>query len=129
MIAWLDRLQSSMRSPGTASSPFQFDTRAGKSAGQSHESDSGQRTQNHAQRRHASSSSEDTPVSRNTIVASEIDPYSDDGVPIGPLASFTISSSRDNTSPTADKTPKTGKANAAAENREIVRLYSLSVAL
>jgi hypothetical protein len=52
------------------------------------------------------------------IVDSEIDSYSDDVVPIETLASFSISSSRDNTGPMADK------AHAATENGEIVHLYA-----
>jgi len=130
VIAWLDRLQSSVRSPrptGSASNPFQLDTR--KSAGQSDESDEEQGSQNHEQPRRASSGSEDTPVSPNTLVDSEIDPYPDDAVPIGLLASLAISSSRDNAGTTSDKTPKMGKANDAAEDDDIVRPYSFSVAL
>ena len=122
-----------MRSPraaGSASNPFPPDTRAGKSAGHSDESDEEQGSQNHAQpRRGASSGSEDTPVSPNTLVDSEIDPYPDDAVPIGLLASLAISSSRDNAGSATDKTPKTGKANAAAEDDDIVRPFSFSVAL
>jgi hypothetical protein len=132
VIAWLDRLQASVRSPrptGTASNPFQLEARAGKSAGQSDESDEEQGSQNHAPPRRASSGSEDTPVSPNTLVDSEIDPYPDDAVPIGLLASLAISSSRDNTGATADKTPKAGKANAAAEDDDIVRLRSFSATL
>ena len=131
VIAWLDRLQASVRSPrptGSASNPFQLETRAGKSAGQSDESDEEQGSQNHAQPRRASSGSEDTPVSPNTLVDSEIDPYPDDAVPIGLLASLAISSSRDSAGAAADKTSKAGKANAAAEDDDIVRLYSFSMA-
>jgi len=108
----------SPRPTGSASNPFQLDTRAGKSAGHSDESDEEQGSQNHGQPRRASSGSEDTPVSPNTLVDSEIDPYPDDAVPIGLLASLAISSS------TSDKTPKTGKANDAAEDDDIVRLCS-----
>ena len=132
MIAWLDRLQSSVRSPrpaGSASNAFQLDARAGKSAGHSDESDEEQGSQNHAQPRRASSGSEDTPVSPNTLVDSEIDPYPDDAVPIGLLASLAISSSKDNAGATADRTSKTNKGNAASEEDEIVRLSSFSAAL
>jgi len=128
VIAWLDRLQSSVRSPRSsrpASNAFRLDTRANKSEGQSDESDEEQGSQNHEQPRRASSGSEDTPVSPNTLVDSKIDPYLDDAIPIGLLASLSISLSRDN----ADKTPKTGEANAAAEDDDSVRLYSFSVAL
>jgi len=92
VIAWLDRLQSFVRSPrptGSASNPFKLDTGAGKSAGQSDEKQG--LLQNHEQPRRASSGSEDTPVSPNTLVESEIDPYPDDAVPIGLLASLAIS--------------------------------------
>jgi len=132
VIAWLDQPQSSVCSPrpaGSASNPFQLDTRAGKSAGQPDESDEEQGSQNHGQTRRASSGSEDTPVSPNTLVDSEIDPYLDDAVPIGLLASLAISSSRDNAGTTQTKRPETGKANDAAEDDDIVRLYSFPVAL
>jgi hypothetical protein len=104
---------------------------AGKSAGQSDELDEEQGTQNHAQPCHgcASSDSEDTPVSPNTLVDSEIERYPDDAVLIGLLARLAISSSRDNTGATADKTSKAGKANAAAEGDDIVRPHPFSVAL
>ena len=88
MIAWLDRLQASVRSPrptGSTSNPFQLEARAGKSVGQSDESDEEQGSQNHAQPRCASSGSEDTPVSPNTPVDSEIDPYRTMLSPLGSL--------------------------------------------
>lgn len=47
----------------------------------------------------------------------------------GLLASLAIRSSTDNAGATSGKAPKTGKANAAAEQHEIVRLYTFSVAL
>ena len=102
--------------------------RAGKSAGQSGESDK-QGSQNHAQPRRVSLGLEDTPVLPNTIVDSEFDPYLDGAVPIGLLASLSISLSRYNAGAMSDKTPKTCKANDAAEDHDIVRLYSFSVAL
>jgi len=132
VIAWLDRLQSSVHSPrlsGTASNPFQLDARGGKSAGQSNESDEEQGSQNHGQPRRASSGSENAPVSPNRLVHSEIDPYPDDAVPIGLLASLTIGLSRDKAGAASDKTPKTGKATDAAKDDDIVHLYSCSVAL
>lgn len=125
VIAWLDRLQSSMCSAcaaGSASSLFRLNMCAAKSAEQWHDSNSEQGFQNHAQPCHASGS-------QDMIVDLETDPYLGDIVPVGPLASFSISSSRENTGPTADKTRTTGEANAVAENGEIVRLYSFSVAL
>jgi len=133
VIAWPDRFQSPVRSPrptGSAPNPFQFDTRIGKSAGQSDESDEEQGSQNDAQLRRASESSgsEDTPVLPNTPVDSEI-AYLDGAVPIGILASHAISSSRDNAGATSDETPKMGKANDAAEGDDVACLCSFSVAL
>jgi hypothetical protein len=129
VIARLDRFQSSVRSPvraPSATSPFQLDARAGKVGGQSDESDEDRASQGHAQPRRASSGSEDTPVSPNTLVESDIDPYPDDAVPIGllaSLASLAISSSGDTPSAATDKTRK---VNAAAEDDEVVRVTFLS---
>ena len=126
VIAWLDRLQSSVRSPvraPSATNPFQLDARAGKAGGQSDESDEDQASQRHAQPRRASSGSEDTPVSPNTLVESDIDPYPDDAVPLGLLASLAISSSRDATSAATDKSRK---VNVSAEDDEVVRVTFLS---
>jgi|SRR6267142_1649675 len=123
VIAWLDRLQTSVRSPGragTATNPFQLDTRVGKSGGQSDESDEDQGSQKHAQPRRASSGSDDTPVSPNTLVESDIDPYPDDAVPIGLLANLAISSSRDTA---GAATEKTRKANNSTDDDEVVRVY------
>jgi hypothetical protein len=81
VIAWLDRLQSSVRSPVRAPSathPFQLDARAGKAGGHSDESGEDRAFQGHAQ----PTGSEDTPVSPNTLVESDIDPYPDDAVPL-----------------------------------------------
>jgi hypothetical protein len=122
VIAWLDRLQTSVRSSGrasTAANPFQLDPRVGKSGGQSDESDEDQGSQKHAQPRRASSGSDDTPVSPNTLVESDIDPYPDDAVPIGLIANLAISSSRDTPGPATDKTRK---ANNTDED-EVVRIY------
>jgi len=69
--------------------------------------------------------SEDIPASPNTLVDSEIDPYPDDAVPIGLLASLATSSLRDNTGATSDKTPKTGEGNTAAEGDDVVCLFFL----
>jgi hypothetical protein len=124
VIAWLDRLQTSVRSSGrgagTATNPFQLDTRVGKSGGQSDESDEDQGSQKHAQPRRASSGSDDTPVSPNTLVESDIDPYPDDAVPIGLLANLAISSSRDTA---GAATEKTRKANNSTDDDEVVRVY------
>ena len=123
VIAWLDRLQSSVRSPvraPSATNPFQLDARAGKAGGQSDESDEDQVSQRHAQPRRASSGSEDTPVSPNTLVESDIDPYPDDAVPLGLLASLAISSSRDTPSAPTDKSRKVN-----VEDDEVVRVTFL----
>jgi hypothetical protein len=110
VIAWLDRLQSSVRSPPVRSStgpiPFQLDVLAGKGGGQSDESDEEPSLRKHVQPRRASSGSEDTPVSPNTLVESDIDLYPDDAVPIGLLAKLAISTSRDTAGGAADKTHK-----------------------
>jgi hypothetical protein len=110
VIAWLDRLQSSVRSAparsSSATNPFQFDTRAGKGEGQSDESDEEHASQRHVQARPASSGSGDAPLSPNTLVESDIDPYPDDAVPIGLLANLAISSSKDATDVVIDKTRK-----------------------
>jgi hypothetical protein len=94
VIEWLDRLQSSVRSPpvrsGPAKNPFRLD-------GESEESDDDQTQQPKQQRvqRHASSGSDDSPLSPNTLVEQDIDAYADDAVPIGLLESLAISSSKD----------------------------------
>jgi hypothetical protein len=107
-----------VRSP-TATNPFQLDTRPGK-GGQSDESDEEQASQKHVQARPASSGSGDAPLSPNTLVESDIDPYPDDAVPIGLLASLAISS-RDTPGVATDKTHK---GNATADDDDVVRLYS-----
>ena len=125
MIAWLDRLQSSVRSApthsGSATNPFQLDTRVGKGGGQSDESDEEHPSQRHAQARPASSGSGDTPLSPNTLVESDVDPYPDDAVPIGLLASLAISTSKDATVVSADKTRK---ENTSADDDDVVRAHS-----
>lgn len=122
MIAWLDRLQSSVRSAparsSSATNPFQLDTRAGKGEGQSDESDEEHASQRHVQARPASSGSGDAPLSPNTLVESDIDPYPDDAVPIGLLANLAISSSKDATDVVIDKTRK---ENATADDDDVVR--------
>jgi hypothetical protein len=109
-----------VRAP-SATNPFQLDARTGKAGGQSDESDEDQASQRHAQPRRASPGSEDTPVSPNTLVESDIDPYPDDAVPLGLLASLAISSSRDTPSAAADKSRKVN-----AEDDEVVRVTFLS---
>ena len=111
-----------MRAP-SATNPFQLDARTGKAGGQSDESDEDQASQRHAQPRRASSGSEDTPVSPNTLVESDLDPYPDVAVPLGLLASLAISSSRDTPSVAPDKSRK---VTAAAEDDEVVRGTFLS---
>jgi len=105
---------------GTAANPFQLDTRVGKGGGQSDESDEEHTSQKHGQARPASSGSGDIPLSPNTLVESDIDPYPDDAVPIGLLANLAISSSRD--APVA--ADKTRKENASANDDDVVRVYS-----
>ena len=105
----------------SATNLFQLDARVGKAGGQSDESDEDQTSQRHAQPRRASPGSEDTPVSPNTLVESDIDPYPDDAVPLGLLASLAISSSRDTPSAATDKTRKVN-----AEDDEVVRVTFLS---
>ncbi|KAI9439194.1 fungal-specific transcription factor domain-containing protein [Lactarius indigo] len=78
VIAWLDRLQSSVRSPpvrsGPVKNPFQLDTH-----GESEESDDEQtQQQQHVPPRRGSSGSDDSPVSPNTLVEADIDAYADD---------------------------------------------------
>jgi hypothetical protein len=114
-----------VRSPpahsGPATNPFQLDTRVGKGGGQSDESDEEHALQRPVQGRPASSGSGDTPLSPNTLVESDVDPYPDDAVPIGLLASLAISTSRDATGVAADKTRK---ENATADDDDVVRVYS-----
>jgi hypothetical protein len=127
VIAWLDRLQSSVRSPPERSiivkNPFQPDPSASKTregGGESEESDEDQTPQQHAPLCRVSSDSEDTPVSPNTLVDSDIDPYPDDAVPIGLLAKLAISS-RDSAVPAAEKSRGD---NANADDDDVVRIYS-----
>ncbi|KAI9445815.1 hypothetical protein F5148DRAFT_1153666 [Russula earlei] len=96
VIAWLDRLQSSVRSPARsapAAHLFHLDTHAVKVAGQSDESDEEPASQERAQQPPPSSGPEDVPVSPNALVESDIDTYPDDAVPIGLRAKFAISTS------------------------------------
>jgi hypothetical protein len=102
----------------SATNPFQLDTRAGKGGGQSDEPDEEHASQ-HVQARPASSGSGDAPLSPNTLVELDIDPYPDDAVPIGLLASLAISST-DTPAVATDKTPK---GNATADDDDVVRLY------
>ena len=122
VIAWLDRLQSSVRS-NTVPNPFHPDARAGKpgareGGGESDESDEDQTPQQRAAQRRASSDSEEPPVSPNTLVDSDIDPYPDDAVPLGLLAKLSISTSQDGSSQAADKSRGD---NANADDDDVVR--------
>jgi hypothetical protein len=116
VIAWLDRLQSSVRSPpvrsGPPKNPFQLDTRAGDSE----ESDDERTQQQHAPPRRASSGSDDSPLSPNTLVEADIDPYADEVAPIGLLANLAISTSKDD--PVSEKK---GKAGENADDDDVVR--------
>jgi hypothetical protein len=119
VIAWLDRLQSSVRSPpvrsGLAKNPFQLDN-----TGDSEESDDErkQQQQQHAQPRRASSGSDDSPLSPNTLV-DDIDPYADEAVPIGLLANLAISTSKDD--PVSSE--KKGKDGENADDDDVVRSH------
>ena len=107
-----------MRAP-SAHKPVSARRARSKVGSQSDESDEDQASQRHAQPRRASSGSEDTPVSPNTLVESDIDPYPDDAVPLELLTSLVIGSSRDASSVATDKTHKVN-----AEDDEVVRLHS-----
>jgi hypothetical protein len=106
VIAWLDRLRFSVRSPpvrsGPAKNPFQLDTHAGDSE----ESDYKRRyhQHQHAQPRRASSGSDDSPPSQYTLI-DDIDPepYADDAVPIGLLANLAISTPKNDPALSAEK--------------------------
>ncbi|KAH9051379.1 fungal-specific transcription factor domain-containing protein [Lactarius deliciosus] len=102
VIAWLDRLQSSVRSPpvrsGPAKNPFKVDTHAGES--EESDDEQTQQQQQHVPPRRGSLGSD---VSPNTLVEADIDPYADDVVPIGLLASLAISTSKDRTAVSAEK--------------------------
>ena len=118
VIEWLDRLQSSVRSPpvrsGPVKNPFRFDTRAGES--EESDDDQTQQTQEpHVQRR-ASSGSDDSPVSPNTLVEHDMDAYADDSVPIGLLANLAICSSKDSAAVSAEK-----KSGENADDDDVVR--------
>jgi hypothetical protein len=117
VIEWLDRLQSSVRSPpvrsGPVKNPFRLD-------GESEESDDDQTQQPqqpHVQR-HASSGSDDSPVSPNTLVDHDIDAYADDAVPIGLLSNLAISSSKDSPAGSAEK-----KGGENADDDDVVRSH------
>ena len=129
MIAWLDRLQSSVRSPPERSitkNPFQSDLSASKGntregGGESEESDEDLTPQQrHAPPRRSSSDEEDTPVSPNTLVDSDIDPYPDDAVPISLIANLAISTLKDSAGQPAEKTRRD---NANADSDDVVRIY------
>ena len=109
-----------------ASNAFQLDTRGDKSACQSDE-EHGPR--NHAQPPPCVVGLGRYSVSPNALVDGEIELYPDDAVTIGILANPATSSSRDKAGATSDKAAKMGKADDAAENDDIVRLYAFSVAL
>ena len=118
VIAWLDRLQSSVRSPpvrsGPAKNPFQFGH-----TGDSEESDDERRQQQqqeHAQPRRSSPGSDDSPLSPNTLV-DDIDPYADEAVPIALLANLAISTSKDD----PISAEKKGKGGENADDDDVVR--------
>ncbi|KAH9009311.1 fungal-specific transcription factor domain-containing protein [Lactarius hengduanensis] len=116
VIAWLDRLQSSVRSPpvrsGPAKNPFKLDTHAGESE----DSDDEQTQQQHVPPRRGSSGSDDSPVSPNTLVEADIDAYADDAVPIGLLANLAISTSKDRPAVSAEKK---GRDNADDDDDDV----------
>ena len=118
VIAWLDRFQSSVRSPplrsGPAKNPFQFDH-----AGDSEESDDERRQeqeQEHAQPRRALPGSDESP---NTLVdVDDFDPYADEAVPIALVANLAISTSKDDPA----STEKKGKGGENADDDDVVRV-------
>jgi hypothetical protein len=118
VVAWLDRLQSQARiSP--RKHPSQLDPRADKGSTLSDESDreeaSQKRIQSHPS--YGSPAWDDTPISSDTLVGSDIDPYPDDAVPIGLLAHLAISTSGDATVSTTDETHE---KNATWDNDDVV---------
>jgi hypothetical protein len=124
VIAWLDRLQSSVRSAsahaGPATNPFRLDTRVGKGGGQSDKLDEEHASQRPVHGRPGSLGLGDTPLSPITLVKSDVDPYPDDVVPIRIPASLAISTSRDATDVAADET----RENATVDDDDVVRVYS-----
>ena len=120
VIAWLDRLQSSVPSlpvrSGPARNPFQFDH-----AGDSEESDDERRQrqqQEHVQPRRASPGSDDSPPSPNTLV-DDIDPYVGEVVPTALLANLAISTSKDDPVSAAKKGK--GGETRNADDDDVVR--------
>ncbi|KAI9449290.1 hypothetical protein BJY52DRAFT_1227874 [Lactarius psammicola] len=122
VIAWLDRLQSSVRSPpvrsGPAKNPFQLETRDSE---ESDDEQTQQPQQQHMTPRRGSSGTDDSPVSPNTLVEADIDAYADDAVPIGLLANLAISTSKDRPAVSAEKK---GKENADDEDDNDVGVAS-----
>ena len=118
VIAWLDQLQSSVRSPpvrsGPAKNPFQFDH-----TGDSEESDDErmqQQQQEHAPPCRASPSLDESPPSPNTLV-DDIDPYTDEAVPTALLANLAISTSKDD----PVSVEKESRSRENADNDDVVR--------
>ncbi|KAI9450179.1 hypothetical protein F5148DRAFT_1370894, partial [Russula earlei] len=127
VIAWLDGLRSSVRSPAHSAptaNPFHLDTRAVKVAGQSDESDEEPRSRNALNNALPRQARKMYPVSPNTLIESDIDPYPDDAVPIGLLANLAISTSRNSTSTALEKTRK---ENGAADDDEKNILVSIEL--
>jgi hypothetical protein len=125
VIAWLDRLQSSVRS-STVPNPFQPGARAGRGGareggGESDDLDENQTPQQRAAQRRVLSDSEDLTVPSSTLVDSDIDPYPDDAVQLGLLAKLSISRSQGGSSQAA-----TRGDNAHADDDDVVR-YTLRV--
>ena len=122
VIAWLDRLQSSVRSPpvrsGPAKNPFQLDTHTGDS--EESDDEHRQQQQQHVQPRRASSGTDDSPLSPNTLVEGDIDSYADDAVPLGLLANLAISTSKDDSTVSAEKK---GKGGENADDDDVVRSH------
>ena len=113
VIEWLDRLQSSVRTPPVRSGPVKNPFAR---AGESEESDDDQTQQEKHVQRRISSGSDESLLSPNTLVEHEIAPYADDAVPLGLLASLAISSSND-TPAAAEK-----KGGENADDDDVVRL-------
>ncbi len=119
VIAWLDRLQSSVPS-SPAKTPFLLDTPAGKGSSLSEESDNEQALQKHVQPRHGQPNWEHAPASSNTLVESDIDPYPVAAAPIGLLASFAINARE----ATVLATDKRREENTTGNDNDIVRICS-----
>ena len=113
IIEWLDQLQSSVRSFSARRSPikdpFQLNTRADESD-ESHD-------EKIQQPQRGSAGSPNSIVGlNNDLLEPDIEPYTDDAVPIGLLASLAISTSEDSPTGSAEK-----KGREKADDDDVVR--------